>query len=185
MSKPITVVYCRMDEVPMVLEIEHTLERMQELVGGLIQPVVLSNGINLICNEEYELLELPFHLEVEGHRICGDFFLCRSDDEGSFTSIGMEGLMYIRRVLDDASVPGWRLDSGCHRGTLLSRDSSVMTHLRDGSRKLASLEDCTTLARHLRDGYEALGCQMWYATAIDPDGGRYPIKEPGMHNLYY
>jgi hypothetical protein len=105
MNNKITVIYQRVGESPWTVEIDHTLERMQELVGGLIQRVSLPGGINLICNEEYELLGLPFNLDVMGYEICGNFFLCRDDDEGSFTSAVPEDMQFLRTIIEKNTRP--------------------------------------------------------------------------------
>lgn len=48
---------------PYQLKIEHTLENMQNVVGGLIEFIELEPSVDLICNEEgktdgLELLEM-------------------------------------------------------------------------------------------------------------------------------
>jgi hypothetical protein len=71
---------------PFVVEIDNGLDAMQAQVGGLIE-VVRVDGLDLICNEEGLLLSLPYNRTVGGHRIHGDFFLSRHDEDGEAVSV--------------------------------------------------------------------------------------------------
>lgn len=76
---------------PEVVEIDGELKSMQDLVGGLIEPVTLVTYSNdesliLICNEEGKLIPLPFNAELlqdsaTADYIYGDFFICRSFED--------------------------------------------------------------------------------------------------------
>ena len=69
---------------PEVREINGSLQSMQEIVGGLIQPVPLlgDSAIVLVCNDEGKLLNLPANHGLRDENgqlydiICGTFFLC-------------------------------------------------------------------------------------------------------------
>lgn len=116
-KKPIKVIVCRVGRAAVVEELQPNpdlngghLCAMQKIVGGLIQCVTLDDGIDLWCNEEGMLLELPLNRcfaaaprgepgipvdfviyasddlarphEPGEWRIQGDFFLCRSNRHG-------------------------------------------------------------------------------------------------------
>ena len=68
---------------PEAVEIRHTLEAMQETVGGLIQAIYpFEEPVALVCNDEGKLLSLPPNRalrNVDGDIydiICGTMFLC-------------------------------------------------------------------------------------------------------------
>ena len=45
---------------PVVQEIDGTVESMQEIVGGLIQPIYpFDDPVALVCNDEGKLMNLP------------------------------------------------------------------------------------------------------------------------------
>lgn len=80
-------------------EIDGSLKSMQEIVGGLIQSVLLYDepAVVLVCNDEGKLLNLPANrgLRDENGRIydivCGTFFLCGAPgDSDHFTSLTPE-----------------------------------------------------------------------------------------------
>lgn len=56
-------------------EIEHSLEKMQSIVGGLIEFVALEENVDLICNEEGKINNLPINRIVTNDVICGTFFI--------------------------------------------------------------------------------------------------------------
>ena len=47
------------EQRPEEREIEDSLNAMQGIVGGLIQPVYLDGSVVLVCNDEGKLLDLP------------------------------------------------------------------------------------------------------------------------------
>lgn len=68
------------------------LHEMQEVVGGLIQPIYpYEELVTLVCNEEGLLMQLPFNRSVEGGYggIFGTFFICGLD-EADFCSLTPE-----------------------------------------------------------------------------------------------
>lgn len=71
---------------PLVVEVDNGLRAMQAEVGGLIE-IVPVEGLDLVCNEEGLLLSLPYNRTMGGHRIHGDFILCRHDDDGEAVSV--------------------------------------------------------------------------------------------------
>ena len=78
-------------------EIDGSLKSMQEIVGGLIQPIYLNDSIALVCNDEGKLMNLPANrgLRDEDGQIydivSGTFFLCGAPgDSDHFTSLTLE-----------------------------------------------------------------------------------------------
>lgn len=81
----------KVGEEPAVIEVNNELEDLQELVGGYIEAVPVSNKYLLVCNEEGKLLNRCLPNKVvrwDGGTdiIHGDFFFC-SECDGDFTSI--------------------------------------------------------------------------------------------------
>ena len=77
MADRLTVVMVPSDADAYVTEIDNTLEAMQAAVGGYIQTVMLTRGVDIVCNEEGLILGLPENRNYPG--IVGDFFLISSD----------------------------------------------------------------------------------------------------------
>ena len=83
---------------PEVREIDGSLRSMQEIVGGLIQPVYpFDNPVVLVCNDEGKVMDLPANrgLRDEDGQIydivCGTFFVCGAPGDGDhFTSLTPE-----------------------------------------------------------------------------------------------
>lgn len=79
-------------------EIDGSLESMQEIVGGLIQPVYpFDDPVVLVCNDEGELMNLPANRGLRGEDgqiydiVSGTFFLCGApNDSDHFTSLTPE-----------------------------------------------------------------------------------------------
>jgi len=56
----------------------------------------------------------------------------------------------------------WKLDAGCHRGTVTTRDSIV--------KKYGSLEECESAFAEMKESWRKSGYSVWYARAKGPDG---------------
>lgn len=70
---------CRVGELAKVEELNHTLESMQEAVGGYIQATYpFEDEVAIICNEEGKLMGLEANRGIPTTRdiIVGDFFIC-------------------------------------------------------------------------------------------------------------
>ena len=73
---------------PEVREIDGSLKAMQDIVGGLIQPIYFNDSVALVCNDEGKLMNLPANrgLRDRGGQICdivcGTFFLCGAPADG-------------------------------------------------------------------------------------------------------
>lgn len=104
---------------PEVREIEDSLEVMQEIVGGLIQPVYpFDEPVALICNDEGKLMNLPANRALRNKDgqiydiVFGTFFLCgASADCDHFTSLTPE---QIERYRERFYYPEMFLDMGGH-----------------------------------------------------------------------
>ena len=82
---------------PEVREIDGSLKSMQEIVGGLIQPIYLDDPVVLVCNDEGKLMNLPANRGLRDKDgqvydiVAGTFFLCAApDDSDHFTSLTPE-----------------------------------------------------------------------------------------------
>ena len=60
---------------PYKKKIPHTLEDMQRVVGGLIEFVELEYNVDLICNEEGKIYNLPMNRAIQNDIIAGTFFI--------------------------------------------------------------------------------------------------------------
>ena len=89
---------------PEELEIDGTLESMQQIVGGLIQAIYpWVDPVALICNDEGKLLGLEpnrYLMNEEGEVydiICGPFFICGLGRE-DFASLTPELMERYKRM---------------------------------------------------------------------------------------
>lgn len=90
---------------PEVREIDGSLRSMQEVVGGLIQPIPLDDpDVILVCNDEGKLLNLPANRGLRDENgqiydiVCGAFFICGAPaDCDHFTSLTTEQIERYRK----------------------------------------------------------------------------------------
>lgn len=79
------VLYFKVGEVPSVIEVDESLESLQDLVGGYLEVVKIPSfsKVILVCNEEGRLLSLQPNKILKSIRetIYGDFFICEYDGE--------------------------------------------------------------------------------------------------------
>ncbi|MBD5153717.1 MAG: DUF3846 domain-containing protein [Oscillibacter sp.] len=83
---------------PEVREIDGSLRSMQEIVGGLIQPVYpFDDPVVLVCNDEGKVMGLPANRGLRDKDgqiydiVCGTFFMCGAPgDSDHFTSLTPE-----------------------------------------------------------------------------------------------
>lgn len=100
---------------PKVMEIEHTLEAMQAIVGGYIEAVYPFDDeeIALVCNEEGKLEGLtPNRFLLNRNNgvcdfICGDFFLCSAPADSEIFESIPENL--IQKYINKFSARGVRI----------------------------------------------------------------------------
>ena len=74
MSK-IRVLIVEPNKEPRQARIEHTLENLQSIVGGLIEYVELEYNVDLICNEEGKLDNLELKRAITNDIIAGTFIV--------------------------------------------------------------------------------------------------------------
>ena len=63
----------------------------------------------------------------------------------------------------------WKLNYGCHRGTLISRDSECL--------ELPSLEACKARLAEAEAGLKRIGYSVWFAQAVGPNGEQVKLHE--------
>lgn len=81
------------DKKPAVQVIDNTLEAKQEIVGGLIQYIPLSDTAGMICNDEGKLIGLPANRIVGDDVIAGTFLIVGSEwDNENFVSLSDEDI---------------------------------------------------------------------------------------------
>lgn len=68
----------------------------------------------------------------------------------------------------------WTLRIGCHRGTLISRDT-------DSPRKFDTREEAIQDYQDSRSFWHSIGYQVWFAELIDPEGNKTMLEQ----NPYY
>ncbi|WP_243109572.1 DUF3846 domain-containing protein [Dehalobacter sp. 14DCB1] len=76
---------------PYVKEIRNDFRAMQDIVGGPIEYVYLSDEVHIYCNEEGKLLGLTGNRRIEnGDVLAGTFFICADDGYGGDISLTEE-----------------------------------------------------------------------------------------------
>lgn len=95
-EKMITVLLVEPMKYPKVVQIENELKSLQDVVGGLIQPIYpFDDPIALVCNDEGKLMGMaPNRLLKDKNgtpydMLCGPFFICGLGKE-DFTSLSPE-----------------------------------------------------------------------------------------------
>lgn len=71
----IKVLVVEPNKEPYIKEIKSSLESLQDIVGGLIEYINLENNVDLICNEEGKMNNLPFNRSIGNDVIAGTFIL--------------------------------------------------------------------------------------------------------------
>lgn len=70
-----------------IIEVENSLEKLQELVGGFIEVKPLEDDVVIVCNKDGKLNGLPMNRTIRGRNgevsdiICGSFFICYAPPE--------------------------------------------------------------------------------------------------------
>ncbi|MFI3254565.1 MAG: DUF3846 domain-containing protein [Eubacteriales bacterium] len=89
----ISVLKVEVGKEPYVKEIGNDLRSLQKEVGGLIQVVLLEDdmeGPQMVVNEEGKINGMAMNRRMPHDIVCGDFFICQSDEEGEFISLTPE-----------------------------------------------------------------------------------------------
>ena len=74
MSK-IRILVVEPSKEPRQIKVEHTLENLQKIVGGLIEYVELDYHTDCVCNEEGKLLSLELNRKLGNDIIAGTFLI--------------------------------------------------------------------------------------------------------------
>ena len=79
----LSVILVRPGEIAKQVEIEDTLEAMQEMVGGYIESYMpFEDEVAIVCNDEGKMSGEPPNRAIRNEKgevidiICGDFFIC-------------------------------------------------------------------------------------------------------------
>lgn len=100
MEKMIQIVRVRPMRYAQIAEIDHTLEAMQELVGGYIEAIPLDDEVVIVCNEEGKLMGLQpnrglYHDGELVDILQGTFFICAAPlDREDFAGLTDEQAEY-------------------------------------------------------------------------------------------
>jgi predicted RNA-binding protein len=76
----------KVGEKPYITGIGDTLQELQKIVGGYIEPVTFPNGVIMICNEEGKFNGSKPNFKLNYDVIMGDVIFLESDGE-EFKSI--------------------------------------------------------------------------------------------------
>lgn len=97
-------------------EIEDKLETLQEIVGGLIEYVDLSeDGLQMIVNEEGKIYDLEYNLGAtilfnQTHLwrdyICGDVIIVNTDENGENASIKELDVQTVKNMIESGIYGG-------------------------------------------------------------------------------
>ena len=101
----INVVMCKPNRKAYITEINTSLESMQQIVGGLIEPYYLTKDVFLICNDEGKIAHFPTNRVIRDENnqiieiINGTFFIAKDDgdeneESDGFTSLSDEEAKY-------------------------------------------------------------------------------------------
>lgn len=94
-AKKIRVVVAPVGESPFETVIDNTLEAMQFLVGGYIEPIRVDD-LDVWINEEGLLMKLPYNRTVAGIAIAGTMFVAASNEEGD--TLGLSDEQAVRAI---------------------------------------------------------------------------------------
>ena len=84
-------------ELPKEIELDNTLEAMQNFVGGLIECITLSDTGSAV-NDEGKLLGLPLNRPLwdGAYVLAGPGFLAGCDNEGNLTSLPQSAMDFYK-----------------------------------------------------------------------------------------
>ena len=96
MSK-IRILVVEPNKEPKQLNVEHTLENLQKLVGGLIEYIELDYNTDIVCNEEGKLLSLELNRKI-GNDIVAGTFLIVGQHNGETISLSKKQIKKYREI---------------------------------------------------------------------------------------
>lgn len=101
----VRIVRKRVGQQPEVAEIDAGLDAMQAEVGGMIEPIRLTEEVAIYVNEEGILLGLPSNTVLRNSAgravfsLVGDLFVGANDEEGDSRSLTDDEVSFALRVL--------------------------------------------------------------------------------------
>lgn len=97
----IKIVYKKPKEKPVIMEVENTLEKFQELVDGYIEVVPANDdrSILMIVNEEGKIHGLENNILLGSESIVGNVVFIRNGTDGEFHSLTDDMVNVILRLL--------------------------------------------------------------------------------------
>jgi hypothetical protein len=89
-----------------VINVDNTLKTFQDLVGGYIEVVHLTEDGNIlcICDEEGKLKEKPYNLKFGGDILVGDLVFVKNGDDGDFHSLEFDDLKRISNIIKKGGI---------------------------------------------------------------------------------
>jgi len=95
------VVFKKPNEIPIEIEIENTLEKLQELVEGYIEVIPFNNDktILMIVNEEGLLNNLKPNIQIGNTCIVGNIIFVQNGNGGEFHSLADDMVVSIIKRL--------------------------------------------------------------------------------------
>ena len=107
-SEKIRIVVAPVGEAPFETVIDNTLEAMQFLVGGYIEPIRVGD-LDVWINEEGLIMNLPYNRTVEGYPITGTIFVAASNEEGDTLGLNDDQTKRAIRLLSKPEPARWSL----------------------------------------------------------------------------
>lgn len=98
----IKVLIVEPNKEPYSQKIEHTLKKLQHIVGGTIDMIELEEDVDLICNDEGKLMNLPFNRFVGNDVIAGTFIIA-GQHKGETTSLTEEQINKYKEIFSLAN----------------------------------------------------------------------------------
>lgn len=80
-------VYKESGKLPEIIDVENTLEALQEKMGGRIETLTFASDACIICNEESRILKMPYNCEFLGLDFFGPILVVGVAGE-EFKSLG-------------------------------------------------------------------------------------------------
>lgn len=107
----IKVLCVKPEQAPEVVEIDNTIETMQEMVGGYVEQIrPFSDSVVFICNEDGKLMDLPLNRTLYNNRngrpydiISGNFLVVGFKGE-EFSSLSDDMLREYEKMYHDPEV---------------------------------------------------------------------------------
>lgn len=96
MSK-IRVLIVEPNKEPYQKRINHTLEDMQNVVGGLLEYIELEHNVDLIYNEEGKIYNLQMNRAIQNDIIAGTFFIA-GQHKGETISLSKKQIKKYKKI---------------------------------------------------------------------------------------